>query len=208
MPHCQLRSDDIPRSHTLLTTLAPWVYEASNPFADWYFGDPGVAAELIAEWGERPDSEYYLGRALLLEDDESGAAAGCLIGMSGAELARSRRADFAAFCREIGSGPEADAIIDEVVAASQVLFPSVPDDAFYISRVVVDPRRRGQGLGRQLVQGTIWQRRAEGFRRFRLDVSADNGAAIRAYQAIGMQVVRTSHCEAADLTYHAMELGL
>ena len=46
--------------------------------------------------------------------------------------------------------------------------------------------------------------RAQGFRKFRLDVSADNRAAIRAYQAAGLRITSTSHSATSGLTYCAM----
>ena len=46
--------------------------------------------------------------------------------------------------------------------------------------------------------------RAQGFRKFRLDVSADNRAAIRAYQAAGLRVASTNHSPTSGLTYCAM----
>lgn len=71
---------------------------------------------------------------------------------------------------------------------------------------MVDPSRRGQGLGRALVERAVDVFRARGHRRFRLDVSADNLAAIRAYQAIGFEVVSTNESAEHGLRYHAMEL--
>jgi ribosomal protein S18 acetylase RimI-like enzyme len=185
--------------------LAPWVHQASNPFADWYYGDAEVALEVITEWMARPSSELHLGRAILLSDEGKSDPIGCLIGMGGEALAACRAADFVAFCEELGSGAEAEAVIEEVLPVARRLFPPVAHDAFYISRVVVDPSRRGAGLGRALVERTIEARRAQGFKRFRLDVSADNEPALRAYRALGFQVVATAESPAHALRYHAME---
>ena len=190
----------------LIPALAPWVYSASRPFADWYFGDPDVAAEILHEWMSRPTAEVFVGPGHRDDGARDRVRDGRLPDrpFSGADLAKARAADFAAFCHELGSGTEAEEVIAQVVPASRELFPPVGDDELYISRVAVDPSRRGQGLGRKLVAHTMETFRAQGFRKFRLDVSADNRAAIRAYQAAGLRVVSTSHSPTAGLTYCAM----
>ena len=199
----QLSSDALARA---ITRLAPWVHHASNPFADWYYGDAETARDVITEWMGRASSELHIGRALLLKgDDEDEPPLGCLIGMAGEALAECRAADFLAFCEELGGGAEADEVIGEVLPVARQLFPPVAPDAFYISRVVIDPARRGAGLGRALVEKTLERRRTKGFRRFRLDVSADNEAALRTYRALGFEVMETSESAAHGLRYLAME---
>lgn len=186
--------------------LAPLVVAASRPFADWYFGEPDVAAEIVQDWMTRPTSEVFAGRAIVFEDGD-GALGGCIIALAGGELTGCRLADFAAFCEELGPGPDANEVAAASLAVSQELFPSVADDDVYVSRVGVDPRRRGQGIGRALVNHAMevfGGGRDGGRRRCRLDVSADNHAAIRAYEAAGLRIATTSHSPAAGLTYCAM----
>ena len=67
--HLWTESDLGPRLEALVPGLAPWIHAASNPFADWYFGDAEVAGEIIQGWMSRPSSEMFLGRAFLLHDD-------------------------------------------------------------------------------------------------------------------------------------------
>ena len=55
--------------------LAPWIVAASRPLADWYFGEPEVADEIVREWMLRPSSELFVGRAIVAHDGE-GAATG------------------------------------------------------------------------------------------------------------------------------------
>jgi ribosomal protein S18 acetylase RimI-like enzyme len=192
-----------PPNAATITRLAPWVVEASRPFADWYFGEPDVAAEIIEEWMSRPGSEVYAGRATLIEDD-AGVARGCILTVPGHELTRCRAEDFASFCTEIEGEPEADQVIAEVMAASRELFPAVAGDDLYISRVAVDPTQRGRGLGQALVRRAIETARAGGLRGCRLDVSLDHPGAIRAYQAAGLTITCESHSDLARLTYGAM----
>jgi ribosomal protein S18 acetylase RimI-like enzyme len=185
--------------------LCAWVHAASNPFADWYFGDPETAADIIREWMNRSSSELYARRGSLLFDEQE-RPAGCILGLSGHEVATCRSADFRAFCRDLGSSPEADEVIARIVAASHELFPPVAADQYYISRVAIDPARRGQGLGRHMVRLAIQEANARGLSGIRLDVSADSTAAIRAYRAAGLRVTSTSHSKISGLTYTAMVL--
>jgi ribosomal protein S18 acetylase RimI-like enzyme len=189
-----------------ITQLAPWVLAASRPFADWYFGEPWAAAEILPEWMARPGSEVFAGRAIVAED--AAGVGGCIIALAGGDLAACRAADFAAFCAEIGSEPEADEVIAEIVAGSHELFAPVDDDDFYISRVGVDPGRQGQGIGRAMVAYVLGTAAERGHRRCRLDVSADNAAAIRAYEAAGLRTTETRHSPTAGLTYCSMTATL
>ena len=201
-----LWTEDEAARRALIPTLAPWIHEASCPFADWYFATPELAVEILREWMQRPTAEVFVGRAIVMMEPEMGEAVGCLIALSGADLAASRSADFLAFCRELGTGPDVDDVLSELVPASRELFPDVGDDELYISRVAIDPARRGKGLGRELVAHALETFRARGFRRFRLDVSAGNPAAIRSYEAVGLRVIGSQNSPAAGLTYCTMVL--
>lgn len=182
--------------------IAPWVVAASRPFADWYFGEPWAAAEILTEWMNRPTSEVFAGRAIVYEDTDG--PGGCIIALPGRDVARCRAADFAAFCEEIALEPEADEVITEIVAASSELFAPVEDDDCYISRVGVAPDRQGRGIGRTMVSHVLEGAARQGYRRVRLDVSADNEPARRAYEAVGLRVVETRHSPTAGLTYCSM----
>jgi ribosomal protein S18 acetylase RimI-like enzyme len=207
-PHRFRRLADVGGEPTAATVelLAPWVIAASRPFADWYFGEPWAAEEMVTEWMSRPSSEVFAGRAVVYED--GGGPGGCIIALPGSELARCRAADFAAFCDEVASEPEADEVIAEIVAVSNELFAPVGDDDFYISRVGVDPHRQGQGIGRAMVSYVLADAARRGHARCRLDVSADNNAAVRAYQAAGLTTVETRHDPTTGFTYCAMVVGL
>src|SRR5690606_30501440 len=131
------------------------VHQASNPFADWYYGDAETAREVITERMGRPSSELHIGRAILLTRDGEAEPRGGIIGMPGEVIAECRAADFLAFYEELGGGPEADEVIGEVLPVARQLFPPVAHDAFYISRVVIDPARRSAGLGRALMEKSL-----------------------------------------------------
>jgi ribosomal protein S18 acetylase RimI-like enzyme len=186
-----------------LPTLVPWIHEASQPFADWYFGDAATAADILGEWMRRATSEVHLGRALVALD-AAGGPLGCLVGMNGLALERCRAADFAALCEELGSDPDASAVLEELVTASRALFAPVPHTAFYVSRVAVAPHARGQGLGRCLLEAALERARRARCTQLHLDVSTANQGAIRTYGHVGLEVVTTGVHEPSGLAYHRM----
>src|SRR5262245_15215127 len=129
-----LWTEDAAAARDLIPQLAPWVHEASQPFADWYFANPELAAEILREWMDRPTAEVFVGRAIVMTERAAGdAPVGCLIALSGAELGRARSADFMAFCHALGSGADADPVLAGVVPASRELFPPVAERPPHLS---------------------------------------------------------------------------
>jgi len=62
----------------------------------------------------------------------------------------------------------------------------------YVRHVVVDPRRRGQGVGRAVMDAIAARFRAAGCSRWCLNVKPTNEPAIRLYRAVGMAPEYTS----------------
>ncbi len=56
-------------------------------------------------------------------------------------------------------------------------------------RIAVDPARRGQGLGRRLLEGAQRELKAQGIRELNLEVRAGNAAARALYSACGWSEV-------------------
>jgi ribosomal protein S18 acetylase RimI-like enzyme len=185
-----------------IQSLAPWIIDASRPFADWYFGEPWAAAELITEWMSRSTSEVFAGRAILHED--ASGPSGCILALPGSLLAQCRAADFAAFSREVAGEPGADDVLAEIIVVSNELFGRVESDDLYVSRVGVDPQQRGRGIGQAMLSHVLDLGARRGHPRVRLDVSADNVPALRTYGAVGFERHGTRHSAVAGLTYHSM----
>ena len=61
------------------------------------------------------------------------------------------------------------------------------DGVGYVRHVVVDPARRGRGLGREMMLAVAADLRARGCDRWCLNVKPDNLPAIRLYDALGMR---------------------
>ena len=74
-------------------------------------------------------------------------------------------------------------------AVGHVEVVRVAADAGRIARVLLDPARRGEGLGAPLVAAAMAYASALGMPRLELNVYADNAAAIRAYRRLGFEDV-------------------
>ena len=81
--------------------------------------------------------------------------------------------------------------IDLVQSPAAFLFPSLPEDAFYVQNVATHPSVRGSGLGRRLMKRALELGRAEGCRTCHLDVDSSTQA-VRFYEHLGFRpLVRT-----------------
>lgn len=192
-------AEDSARERYLVDVL-PWVHEAGNPYFDWMFGGREAARQTLASWMRRPSSEVSLARmTLLLSGDE---AVGGFIGLGGAELAQSRKADWLAMLKE-SSEPGRSELMARL-GAVRGLFPRVEPEEFYLSKMGVMPELRGTGLGRRVAEEFLAAGRAAGFRRFRLDVWSENTPARRLYESLGFRVVSESASAEAGMCYLAM----
>jgi ribosomal protein S18 acetylase RimI-like enzyme len=180
-----------------------WVHQAGRPYFDWFFEGEERARSVLAEWVTRPSSEAYIGRAVVLLDGDE--AVGGFIGLGGDELAHCRQADAVAVLR--ATPHESWPVLKTRIRASEELFPPVAQDELYLSKMGVVEKSRRRGLGRQLVAEYLGRGKADGFRRFRLDVWAGNEAAVGLYRACGFRVAHESRSELADMTYLAMTLA-
>ncbi len=61
----------------------------------------------------------------------------------------------------------------------------------YLSHFGVDESRRGQGIGRRILQHKIAETRDRGFRQFGLDVATTNPRAEALYRGVGLEIVTT-----------------
>lgn len=180
-----------------ISQVLPWIHEAGNPYFDWVFGGREAALRTIASWMRRASSEISISRvSLFLEGDGS---VGGFIALGGAELALCRKADARALLKEADSQRRSDLIAR--MESVRGLFPRVASDEFYLSKMAVAPEFRRTGLGRRIVSEYLSVGRAEGFRRFKLDLWAENRGALRLYESLGFKVVRESVSAELDVKY-------
>jgi ribosomal protein S18 acetylase RimI-like enzyme len=68
------------------------------------------------------------------------------------------------------------------------LFPSIPEDAYYVQNLAITPSVQGCGLGRHLMELAFDRGRAQGCRSCHLDVDGSTPA-VEFYQRLGMRVL-------------------
>jgi ribosomal protein S18 acetylase RimI-like enzyme len=84
------------------------------------------------------------------------------------------------------------------------LFSPVDDDEYYLSKLGLMPQFRGKRLGRMLVDRYIEEGVRRGHMRYRLDVHADNEAAIRCYRSSGFEICQRTESQDGALKYYSM----
>lgn len=189
-----------PEPQRFVAEVLPWLHEAGNPYFDWIFGGRESAARWIASWMGRPSSEISIARASLLFVDDR--PVGGFIALGGADLAVCRKADTLAMLKEANSRGRAD--LRARMSAVRALFPRVEADEFYLSKMGVASDFHGRGLGRELARGYLAAGQAAGFRRFRLDVWADNKPACQLYESLAFRVIQESTSLEAGMKYLSM----
>lgn len=184
----------------LSSSMLEWVHAAGNPYFDYLFGDPAQTTRVLDERIRRPSSEISLTRASILRIDSE--AAGGFIALNGKELRKARTADTVALAkiRDVRLKSE---LIQRMKKCSELFSDSDPE-GFYLSKMGLNLSFRSRGLAHELVKAFVEEGRAQGYRRYRLHVAADNDRAIRCYQRIGFTIQQTRQSQDGVLTYHAM----
>ena len=180
----------------------PWVHAASEPYVDWLFGNHHAAARVLQRWMNRPSSEVFVGRAVLLLKESR--PVGGFIALDGTELAACRRHDAVAALASTSS--EGRAALLSRLRVGRELLPEPPAGTLYLSRMGVLPHVRRRGYGKAILNEHLERGKRQGFSRFSLDVWSANTAAIALYTSAGFRLERRQHASAAGMTYERMGL--
>jgi ribosomal protein S18 acetylase RimI-like enzyme len=187
--------------------VLPWVREAGEPYYSWFF--EGIVPvdrleAILTSWMRRRSSEVSVERAVLLMIGDR--AVGGFIGLGGADLQTCRRADTLAALQ--AAGRDGRSLLAERIQQGQDLFAPVAVNEFYLSRlwVAIGSRRAGHGV--RILREYLRTGMAQGFRRFRLDVWAENRPAVELYRTFGFDVIRESSNDRAGMAYLSMALEL
>jgi ribosomal protein S18 acetylase RimI-like enzyme len=176
-----------------------WIHAAGQPYVDWLLGGSDAAQRILEEWMRRPSSEAFIGRAFAVDEDRP---VGGFIALPGAELAYCRMQDALAAAAAVP--PERRSALIGRLRLGHELFGDVRPDDFYLSRMGVLHHARRRGYGKALVSEYLRQGIRRGFRRFTLDVSSGNDAAIDLYRSAGFAPERQHHASRAGMTYVRM----
>jgi ribosomal protein S18 acetylase RimI-like enzyme len=188
----------------LRSRLLPFILDASQPYARCFYGDDRSAAMAFSVLMQEHESALSLDKVAILYDTSE--PCGMYIAVPGLELMRSRRRQLVAALRLVG--PSGLAALKCRIQALDCLFPPVAGTEFYLSKLAVASSKRRRGFGEALLSHYLGRGLRLGFRRFRLDVHAGNGAAIRLYDRLGFRVTCRNHTELCDLQYLSMVLSL
>lgn len=175
--------------------VLPWIHEAGNPYFDWLFGGALAARSIVADWMRRPTSEVSIRRVLALNLADK--PIGGFIALTGDELARCRRADLLALLR---SGLDR-ARLGERLDAVRGLFHEVGPDAYYLSKIGLNPRFREQGFGGRLVDECLRRGAEAGLRIVCLEVCSENSPALSLYGRRGFEEADRRRSELSGIEY-------
>jgi GNAT superfamily N-acetyltransferase len=178
----------VPDANAWIPQLAPWVYEAGNPYFDWFFSGSETARRVVEAMMRKHSSEFAVRWVTALF--EGGRPIGGFVALPCGELAASRAADALTALAEVE--PAARPGLVARLREARRLFLPVEPDCFYVSRLGVVPEHRGHGLGRALFGASLVKGRTEGFGRVRIDVSTRNVRGIRHYQSFGFRPIDRS----------------
>jgi ribosomal protein S18 acetylase RimI-like enzyme len=180
--------------------LVPLVYSAGASYFDVLFGSADAAITELNRWCARSNSEYYLGRADIVLDDDIAAAV--VIHLSGRQTIECRRADLLA-CLKFLLSKRSKTGAGDLHAAP----PSLADDEHYIRTIAVDPARRGRGYAKLLLARIREHALSLGSRALRLDVAVDNAPGLALYERMGFELGDRWPCPGGDMVAMVMPLG-
>lgn len=160
---------------------------AGGHLLTWLYGGPDRTRQLISHSLERPDSEFWLHRALLLTG-RSAEPVGGFIAMPGSVLTRCRMAD-ARFLVAFMAPAERQRLLRRLRHLLAV--PHVQADEYYLSKLWVDEQHRERGHGRRLLRRCLAEGRLAGSLTCRLEVCSTNRAAHALYRSMGFEETAT-----------------
>lgn len=189
-----------PHPDSLIHHALPWVVEAGNPYYTILFGSPDATVRVLGAWMSRSSSEIFISRVqFLLFGSEF---VGGFIALSGGELRKARKSDTIALL-DTCTAADRRTLIHRMANLSQLFLP-VADDEYYLSKLGLQPQFRGKRLGRLLIARYLEEGRMRGYVRYRLDVQAENHAAIRSYCSAGFQLRKRTESKDGTLAYYSM----
>ena len=192
---CPVVSGD---DEALNETLAAWALAAGGAFELWRFGGRDEARAMLGAWVGRASSEVAARRWVVAEED--GVPVGGFAALPASELDAARRADLLALTRLAGR----DASLIARISAARGLFAPVDPSDLYLSRIAVAARSRGRGVAKFMLDDVVDRAGDRGCSAVRLDVSADNGAAVTLYRSHGFVPVAENGLADPPMRYIAM----
>ncbi len=148
------------------------------------------ALEIVARVYRHPANELSFEQTHFCEED--GSIAGMVNGYFGRHAKELRRGTARWFARHAGWRLIRAAAVALPRARVFAFMDRLAPDAYYIQELAVFPDRRGQGLGRVLLESVEETAREAGAASLELDVETGNDVAIALYEGFGFQAAATS----------------
>lgn len=160
---------------------ARYVDEAAEGFIRFMFGRE--YERIVAEAFVKPDNDYSWQNVIAAERD------GIIVGMASGFTAERRRGFSDEPLKEAaGSALFRIKLVKLLFAPIMRIVYNIPDSDYYVLAIALDRERRGEGIGKMLMDAMEERGRAVGSTRLALDVSAGNEGARRFYERRGMTI--------------------
>ena len=198
-----LRLSGVPETERHISDVLPWLHDAGNPFYDWFYGGADATRGVLGEMMGRRSSEMWIGHVRLLNLD--GEPVGGYIAHAGADRSRFAASDLLALVRQTPADQRAT--VSARIKKALSVFPAILADAFFLSGIGVLPTHRKRGIGKRLMREYLAEGRAAGMRQFRLNVHADNHAAVSLYRGFGFRVADEIMAADGRMRYWSMTLA-
>jgi ribosomal protein S18 acetylase RimI-like enzyme len=195
-----VRLDGSAGSEVFIPIIMHWIIDAEQPFAGWRYGSNEIVRVITEERIKRRTSEIWLGRVSLTM--VNGDPFGGFVALTAAGLQRCFAADAMAL---LGREPTERRPLQAIELREEFSsWPPVAQNTYYLSHLGINPEFRGRGLGRYIVASFLEQGRAESFKRFQLNVFAENEPAVRLYTSVGFVVEREFLAGGGQFRYFCM----
>ncbi len=185
----------------LVAEAIPWIHEAGNPYYDWFFGSNKNASKVLNLWINRSSSEISIQkvRFIICENIISGG----YIALSGKQLKHCRKSDTLELLKNI-KGEKRSELMQRLSTASKLFLP-VDDNEYYLSKMGINVKWRGKGLGKILIEQYLEEGELQNFQRYRLDVYAGNSVAVHCYARYGFEIDTKLESEDGSMAYYSMK---
>jgi len=176
-----LRLRDESNTEQYISNVVPCLYDSGSHHFDTLFGGRELACKRLVVWVRRPSSVFAIRRATVAFDREM--YVGAILDLCGRDLTTCHKSDTLAWIKET-RGEDRSSLLGRL-ASLRDMTPVVLPTEYYLRSLAVSPSYRGRGLGRKLLERYIQNGLDDGFKCFRLDVLADNTAAVNLYSSFG-----------------------
>ena len=178
---------------------AALIYQADPAYYDYWFAlTPELVLNNLALLWQAPEGSFsHQNHRVWWSGD-------CLAALAAHYPAQQQATMKQALAAQVDLLPLDASILHRNAAMLAFLFPQLPEQAWYLRALTVNPGMRGHGLGSRILRDVLLQAEAAGCREVHTDVDSGNPGAVRFYSRHGFRVV----AETRVLPLQAMDFPL